>query len=704
MAYLGDLLSAVREQSPSAVLALLGDWGSGKSTILEMLMLRLAERNEAPWLVATFNPWTYPDSESLQRGFFSELRAAMPSDVGGGKARESLGELARTLSPFGALAGVVGIDGERLIRHAGDLISGDSSVSAKQREAEKSLAALGRPVLMIIDDLDRLTPNELLEVLKFVRLIGRLPHVYYLLSYDEQTLLDVLARTELVGAPDRAKLYLEKIVQVRVDMPVLRESQRAVLFDAGLRAIMRRNGLELTSDDTTRLTHVYERALDPRMATPRAINRFLGQVEAFYPPLHGEVDFVDFLLVSWLRTYEPRVYRLLSSRSADFLGNSVYEAMMFRDDDVARKDHWYGLIRSVGVLEEHIDGVAEVLAALFPHVRRVLGSTMRLSDRNGSVRGIGNPYYFDRYLAFGVPEEDMPDSLVRAAVDGLQGAHGHDEAVSRLAMELTSSTDRTLRKLEALRLEGAQLPEGHLFGLFSDVADRAHLETALFIDPYRQLVTEGVRSLGRLSGPDRARRLQDALSSPDTFTYAVNVGVQAFREAADDRRDALPDDALQGVVDEVSRGLAARFRSAVTPSVDEVEWSLLTKWHELRPREAEVWLRERFEAAHWTTEQVLPMLVSSASVTGADGTRPALGSFALDLALGALGQDALSQAVDRFDEPLPQALDTWETEPTPANRLLHSLIVIRDRRGEWTPADSTAPRNEERDADDPGSR
>jgi predicted KAP-like P-loop ATPase len=75
------------------------------------------------------------------------------------------------------------------------------------------------PVLVVLDDLDRLTPDELPLVFKLVRLVGRLPNVYYLLRYDERTLLDVLRRTDLVGDDEaRGRDHLEKMVQVRLDL------------------------------------------------------------------------------------------------------------------------------------------------------------------------------------------------------------------------------------------------------------------------------------------------------------------------------------------------------------------------------------------------------------------------------------------------------------------------------------------------------
>jgi hypothetical protein len=50
---------------------------------------------------------------------------------------------------------------------------------------------IGAPILVVVD-IDRLQPAELLDLLKVVRLLGRFHGVDFLLAYDERTIVETL--------------------------------------------------------------------------------------------------------------------------------------------------------------------------------------------------------------------------------------------------------------------------------------------------------------------------------------------------------------------------------------------------------------------------------------------------------------------------------------------------------------------------------
>ena len=221
-----DALNAAADGKDSTVFSLVGPWGSGKSSVLALLKDSLTQ-GPTSWRIIDFNPWSYPDETSMQLGFFSELQAVQPGGDKGKRARRAFGRLSNSIAPYAGLAGsFVNVDGETLAKGLGSILNGDVTTSKALEDAKVALWSAKHPILMVLDDLDRLDPSELVLVAKLVRLVGRLPNVFYLLSYDESTLRDVLTRTALVGENEaRARDYLEKIIQVRFDLPPLRHDQ-----------------------------------------------------------------------------------------------------------------------------------------------------------------------------------------------------------------------------------------------------------------------------------------------------------------------------------------------------------------------------------------------------------------------------------------------------------------------------------------------
>lgn len=393
------LLDRVRQQSDSSVLSLIGAWGSGKSSVLDMVQLRLREASasvpprssEQPvWTVINFNPWTFGDAESLQNGFFVELRNALPDEAQWSEARKKIGDFGQAIAPFAGL--IPGVSAKDAVAAASEAIAGDQSVTARKAAAEKALKDFGRPILFVMDDLDRLTPAELLLVFKLVRLVGRLPHVYYLLSYDESTLLDVLSRTDLVplgAASDkrRARDYLEKIIQVRLDLPGLREQQAVDLVDESLTHVLKSNSISLDDANMDRFRTAFHDHIRQRLNTPRAINRYFAQVDALYVLLGEEIDFIDFLLLTWIRTSEPELYAVLQSRRRDLTRQtfSSFTSPPNRETHQEALTRWSQLLEETGVAPANLDGVLSVLSQMFlPSARR--GKIWSGPGRSGTTK------------------------------------------------------------------------------------------------------------------------------------------------------------------------------------------------------------------------------------------------------------------------------------------------------------------------------
>ncbi|QGQ20226.1 AAA family ATPase [Cellulomonas sp. JZ18] len=692
--YLASLVDTVRAQSESSVMALIGDWGSGKTSILELLRKHLTSRRSDSWLLAEFNPWTYPDAPSLQHGFFNELAAALPKGSRPSGARAKVGDLARTISPIGKLGGIIGVDAEGVITTIADLVSGDTSASAAKRSAEAALRRLQRPVLMVVDDLDRLTPQELLEVLKLVRLVGRLPHVYYLLAYDERTLLDVLQNTPIAGGNEsRARAYLEKIVQVRLDMPVLRESQRSVLLNRGLTSILTSNSAPLTAADQRRLSEIYFEVLDRRLATPRAISRFLGQVQAFFGPLRGEVDFVDFLLMTWLRTQEPGVYAMVQRERDALLGRASTSWRFGGRDATAAKERqrfWSDRIERARVDSDHRDGVIRVLSDLFPEIQAAFASasSFTTAGQRSTPKAVSHADYFDRYVSFGVPEDDFPDSLLSQSLGELaRGIEGRP--VQRLKAEIRDNTARAARKIEGLRDSGETLPEVAIFELFGELWPQLDdTPREIFDDPRRSAEHGAALALVRAGSEAAAEAVARRCAQPETFRFSVNVVRALHRNARSPYGSFVPPGFdLEGLVDIVRSALSAwhsanRFDSPFADGAMSGFWP----WVELDPAAAHGWLRERVDSGAWPLVEVVGALTSLTVPIGVPGASPNIGEFASSTADDVFGLErVLAELSAELDAVAPLEGDVLRIPATRENRISYALSALRRMRKDRSP-------------------
>jgi hypothetical protein len=683
--HIGALLDRVRDQSESSVLALIGAWGSGKSSVLDMVTLRVqGTRSDGEagntWKVAHLNPWTYSDVESLQNGFFRELRNALPKGAKWSEARKHIGEFGKALSTFAGL--IPGVSAEDAIAATADAIAGDQGATAVKKAAEEALKKLKEPILIVMDDLDRLTPEELLLVFKLVRLVGRLPYVYYLLCYDEDTLLDILSRTDLVPREDssdkRAREYLEKIIQVRLDLPALREHQALTLVDASLTHVLTTNAVSFDEENMDRFRTAFHDHILRRLATPRAINRYFAQVEAHYVLLREEIDFVDFLLLSWIRTAEPGVYKLLQSSRGELTqsGKSAYLAAASKETHQQANERWSRSLRNAGVDESAVDGVLAVLSQMFLPIRSARDN-MEYSDywmRDIARRqGVGHKDYFDRYFAFGVPEEDIPDSVVRGALAEL-AAESEERDVATLRARITTDTARVCRKLGAEHERG-NVPVEALLVFLADAYGDLPGPGDLFLDPRRSvqlLASDLLPDVVPSSGRELLRRMG---RTPHGARLVAAVVEKAHHgSSTPDGKKTV--EWLDEATDETCSLVRATLDTIDVPlkDLDEELWRMIWSWRWLNHDDMRTWMREAVRSKQgWSLDDVLARIVSPAQIDGR--SHPPLDMNELEPLLG------VDYAIGELDpDAKPDIRPSDELEPTWENRMRLGKSLLADER------------------------
>jgi hypothetical protein len=622
---LAEALDGAAAGKASTVFSLVGPWGSGKSSVLALLRKHLTA-GPVKWEIVDFNPWSYPDEESMQLGFFSELRAVQPGGDKGQRARQAFGRLSVSIAPFAGLAGsLVNVDGEALAKGLGSLFGGEITTSKAFEEAKGALLDAQQPILMVLDDLDRLDPNELVLVAKLVRLVGRLPNVFYLLSYDESTLLDVLTRTALVGEHEaRARDYLEKIIQVRFDLPPLRHDQAEALVSGHLERLSELFESPIGPTDRNLFRDAYRGTLSPRLRTVRSINRYFAQMPLLAQELNTELHLVDFVLITWLRVAEPRLYQQLFE-DKDWVLNGLHTNMQMtveKKTPTQRYERLMMTLETSGVHARDAQAVARLLASLFPALR---SDFTKQNDRRGALEAdarakrISHPDYFDRYFHFGLPDGDVPDYVVTRGSEDIE--RGLDTpATTRLAEALRANAELTTRKIDLLDIGPVRLirwlireletmPEGGEW-----LSPRAAVEDSL------------KRLLLRVEPDDFDDLLVDVASSASGLSVLLSTA-----HALGENRDLtamyakLPLDQVDAAWDSLRVMLPDRIRASLHAARPEnpleassAYWDQLWTWSLLAPDQPRQWLQEQFQG-DWDLLDVLGRFVTSVYTSGAPG-------------------------------------------------------------------------------------
>jgi predicted KAP-like P-loop ATPase len=385
-----------------------GPWGAGKSTLLNFVKFYLARiPSDAP-IVIDFNPWWFDTREHLAVQFLSQFRAKLPHES------ELLRTIGDRMAEYGSAIGTV-IAGTYGIPWLDKPISfvlnflrkKPKDVPALKAEISKGLEKAGRRFVFVVDDIDRLAPDEIRELFKVIKALADFPNVIYLLSFDRKVVADGLHTS--LGIEGEA--YLEKIVQAPFSLPAVdRLRLRQKLFLELDRII---EAFPLRNFDQTHWGNVYFDGLDHYIGKPRDIVRIINSLSVTYPAVVGEVNPTDFIALEFLRVFEADVYSVIRDHREMFVGHSDRGHRQDRDPERAFHDGWLEKIAP-----ERRSHVKDLILRLFPRLEAIWRNTHYGSDALGGWRRslrICAEDTFDVYFQFGVG----PDALSRAELDEL---------------------------------------------------------------------------------------------------------------------------------------------------------------------------------------------------------------------------------------------------------------------------------------------
>lgn len=388
------LLDVSRDQS----IALLGPFGSGKTTILERVRTELEDSDVPAVVVVDFNAWAIADPADAPRVALERIIEALGGivDVQRFRALPKTYQKLISAEPSGILAKLVGSEatGEPL---------------AQLRQLEPILQALNVRIVMFVEDADRagaaFDTRHLERLLATLRDVNRLSFVLSLdgakgPTFDYRKLCDVIEIVPKLDPEDvfstLSFAYRHWISSASYIDPRDEDKRRSRLnLDEPAGELLRY--FRRTSGDTP------AHALTSLLGSPRRLKHLVRRVDRLWTNLRGEVDLDDVIILAALRDLDDRaVFNFL----AENIDPAREEPKGKLDPTKPVKAAWQSLIEKI----PEGDSVQRLVNVL--GIKQI--STDRFGRSEDAVQGahVSEPDYFRRILAEQMAPGELRDQVV----------------------------------------------------------------------------------------------------------------------------------------------------------------------------------------------------------------------------------------------------------------------------------------------------
>ncbi|OGR44163.1 MAG: hypothetical protein A2X35_13285 [Elusimicrobia bacterium GWA2_61_42] len=385
------------------IIGLNGGWGDGKTSIINLLKKRFEGNSEA--IVVDFDPWYFRDEEEIIKSFFHAFESTV-SD------KYWMGNLRSLFTNYLKVTGFSGL-GMRID------FSRDS-LKHVQDGIQDAINQLKKDVIIFIDDIDRLEAKEMLVVFKLVRLMAKFQRLRFVLIFDAKRVSTVLAERYKDFVPE----YLEKIIQLPVQVPLVEQKCLDNFFDSSISALFSRLGIteETEKEFYSEFPLIYQMHMKRTLANIRQIKRYINSLNFTLPMIREEVSILDFLLLDFLRVFHPEIY-------TDIQRNPhIYQHFEWGENSFLYYGGGYKQDRKA-IIKAHIeklltdrqdsDGIKAILEKMFFDVQYAFYGVMTASFSPASYRSakrISHPDCFYKYFALQVATSDLSDNQIEEVI------------------------------------------------------------------------------------------------------------------------------------------------------------------------------------------------------------------------------------------------------------------------------------------------
>lgn len=292
-------------------IGLIGQWGQGKTSFLNLMKYAVNQDKTSPFyqkaIIVEFNPWFCSNKEQIMVDFMCQIK--------------------KTLSPYNPdidhnidqYIDVLSQMGINWFSKLARLLYSPTSESIQEsfKFLNESIAAIEKPVIVLLDDVDRLLSKEIFTVLQLIRNTANFKNTVFIVPYDEAYITSTLEN----GAVDRSKEYLKKIFTLSYHLPGIMEDHLWMVNSKLIKETL------LTDDEESRFVDLFlEDIMQPiSIRDAKRLAQNVVFAEALLLDENKSAFFLyDLLLVEYLKMNNYKLFTHVFQDSEDLFGSFGY--------------------------------------------------------------------------------------------------------------------------------------------------------------------------------------------------------------------------------------------------------------------------------------------------------------------------------------------------------------------------------------------
>lgn len=408
----------------SLTIGIIGEWGSGKTSFINMT-LEVLENNK-DYIIFHFNPWNISTRKQLISDFFSQLSneiGKIDSTAVIKEVSQNLKLLSKIFKPVSLIPipqiSLIASFMKKSCEETGKFLEDISNQQEKsldeiKEELNNSLEKLNKKVVIVIDDIDRLSDNDIREIFQLIKSIADFKNTIYLLSYDNDIVSEALNNLQ----NGRGDEYLEKIIQVPIMLPYSSKSEINKIFLNKLDNIL--ITIPDKEFDKSYWNELYSNGFSNNLTNLRDVERYLNSFSFGFDTVKKELNIIDYMSITLFKVFEPQLYKYIQENEEYFTGvkfGGEFEINPQENREKIKKE-----------LEELFDNlkkidkenVKDMIKVIFPKIKGLYNGSnydYNFIQKWNAERKIASPKYFSSYFKLDFPENEVKKSELEKIIN-----------------------------------------------------------------------------------------------------------------------------------------------------------------------------------------------------------------------------------------------------------------------------------------------